>query len=159
MMKTILLLGVAATMILTTSTASPKETYDFVGRIEIDSIEVDTVDFDYVDDTAAIVDTVAITQYDLNECDGIHVCPPSKYAIVTKNGMQGVYDMTLGQTITDLEYQEIIFSRVEETEEGTKTCWFYVKKDHQFGIHCVYENDNSIMSIWMSDSDEVVSEE
>lgn len=159
MMKTILLLGVAATMILTTSKASPKETYEFVSHIEIDSIEVDTVDFDYVDDTAAIVDTVVITQYDLSECDGISVCPPSKYAIITKDGIQSIYDMKLGQNITDFEYQEIIFSRVEETGNGIKTCWFYVKKDHQFGIHCVYENDNSIMSIWMDDSDEEVSDE
>lgn len=123
-------------------------------EVVIDSIEVDMVEIDEVDDTVAIEDAVAITQHDLIECDRVMVCPPSKYAIVTKDGMQGIYDMALGQNVTEIEFREIVFSRSEETEDGLKSAWFYTKKEHQFGILCVYEDGNSIMAIWMDDSDE-----
>ncbi len=90
----------------------------------------------------------------LMEYDSLIVCPPSKYAIVMKDGMQGIYDMALGQNVTEMEFRRILFSRSEETEEGLKSSWFYTKKESQFGILCVYEDDNSIMALWMDDSEE-----
>ena len=120
----------------------------------VDNIEVDTVVIDNVDNIVAIADTVGIIQHDLMECDSLIVCPPSKYAIVMKDGMQGIYDMALGQNVTEMEFRRILFSRSEETEEGLKSAWFYTKKESQFGILCVYEDDNSIMALWMDDSEE-----
>lgn len=125
----------------------------------VDNMEIDTVEIDNVDDIVAIVDTVGITQHDLIECDSLRVCPPSKYAIVMKDGMQGIYDMALGQNVTEMEFREILFSRSEETEEGLKSAWFYTEKESLFGILCVYEDDNSIMALWMDDPDEDSSNE
>ena len=114
-----------------------------------------------------VVDTVSVdklmnekpkvTQYDLKECEWVEICYNPKYAIVTKNGKQGIYDMMLHQNVTEIEFREIGYSRAGEAVDSIQSDWFYAKKGIKRGIVCVFENDNSTMSIWMNDPDEVYS--
>ena len=96
-----------------------------------------------------------ITQYSFKECDWVDFCGNPRYAIVTKDGKQGIYDMERYQNITEIEFRNISYSRTEENADSTMTDWFYAKKGIKRGIVCVFEEDNSIMSIWMDDPDEV----
>ena len=121
----------------------------------VDSIEVDSIDVDYVvdDDDVVLADSMRITQYALSECDGVDICENLKYAIVTKEGKKGIYNMMLGKNVTEIEFQEVRFSRSEETDDGLSSSLFFVKKEKQRGILCVFEDDDSVMAIWMDDSE------
>lgn len=119
-------------------------------KFVVDSIEVDTVEVDYVVDGDDVVraDSTKITQYALCNCDGVAVCENLKYAIVTKDGKKGIYDMMLGKNVTEIEFQEITFLCSEDMDDGSSSSWFLVKRENQTGIFCVFEDDNSVMAIW-----------
>ena len=99
-----------------------------------------------------VVDSV-----DIDEFDQVDICGNSKYAIVTRDGKQGIYDMALDDYVTEIEYRELGFSRQTEVEDGAVINVFYAKKGIKRGIISVSESNNSVMSIWMDDPDEVYS--
>lgn len=72
-----------------------------------------------------------VTQYDLNEMDRLEICDKlPKYAIVTKEGKQGVYDMMQHRNITEIVYRQIGFSHQTESEDST--CLNVLRKEgHQ----------------------------
>ena len=45
----------------------------------------------------------SVTQYEFKDFDRVDICNNSKYAIVTKNGKKGIYDMMLYRNITEIE--------------------------------------------------------
>lgn len=99
-----------------------------------------------------VVDSV-----DIDEFDQVDICENPKYAIVTRDGMQGIYDLVVDEYVTEIEYRELGFSRQTEAEDGTPICVFYAKKGKKQGVINVSESNNHIMSIWMDDPDEVYS--
>lgn len=113
---------------------------------------VDTLDVDKLEDYSR-----SITQYDFKDFDWVDICNNPKYAIVTKDGKKGIYDMMLNRNITEIEYRELGYSREGVTVDSISSSWFFAKKGCKQGIMCVFENNNSIMSIWMDDPDEVYS--
>ena len=123
----------------------------------VDSISVDEVFADTISVDELMSDKPKVTQYDLSECEWVDICYNPKYAIVTKDGKQGIYDMILHKNVTEIEFREIGYSRAGETVDSVQSDWFYARKGIKRGIVCVFENDNSIMSIWMDDPDEVYS--
>jgi hypothetical protein len=113
---------------------------------------VDTIDVEELADYSQ-----SVTQYEFKDFDWVDICNNPKYAIVTKNGKKGIYDMMLNRNITEIEYRVLGYSRPGETVDSIQSSWFFAKRGCQQGIMCVFEHDNSIMSIWMDDPDEVYS--
>ena len=134
------------------SVVTAQEIIEVVDSISEDEMVVDTVGVDEL-----LSEKPKITQYDLKECEWVDICYNSRYAIVTKDGKQGIYDMMLHQNVTEIEYREIGYSRAGESVDSIQSDWFYARKGIKRGIVCVFENDNSIMSIWMDDPDEIYS--
>ncbi|WP_413854798.1 hypothetical protein, partial [Candidatus Ruminimicrobium bovinum] len=114
--------------------------------------KADVVDVDSIGE-----DSLMVTQYDFDEFDRVDFCHTPQYVIVTKNGRKGIYDMYLHQNITELEYRELRFNKLENEGDSLESCWFYGKKGYQWGIISVFSEDNSIMSIWMNDPGEIYS--
>lgn len=129
-----------------------QEIVEVVDSISFDEIVADTISVDEL-----MSDKPKITQYDLSECEWVDICYNPKYAIVTKDGKQGIYDMILHKNVTEIEFREIGYSRAGEPVDSIQSDWFYARKGIKRGIVCVFENDNSIMSIWMDDPDELYS--
>lgn len=102
--------------------------------------------------------SLSVTQYDLNEMDRLEICDKlPKYAIVTKDGKQGVYDMMQHRNITEIVYRQIGFSHQAESEDSTCLNMFYAKKGIKRGVVCIDELSNSVISFWADDPDEVYS--
>ena len=95
------------------------------------------------------------TSDDLEEFDDVDICFNPKYAIVTKDGKQGIYDMMLHEKVTDVEFREIVYAKESVAEDSIKSNMFYAKKGIRLGMVFVSENDNSVASIWIDDPDEV----
>ena len=125
-------------------------------------VEVDTTDVEEAIIDTLIEDTISdysqyVTQYELRECDWVDICSNPKYAIVTRNGNKGVYDMILKRNITEIEYRDLGYSGTNDTEDENSTTMFFAKKGIQFGILGVASSNNSVFGLWMDDSDEVYS--
>lgn len=95
------------------------------------------------------------TSDDLEEFDDVNICFNPKYAIVTKDGKQGIYDVMLHEKVTDVEFREIVYAKESVAEDSIKSNVFYAKKGIRLGMVFVSENDNSVASIWIDDPDEV----
>ena len=125
-------------------------------------VEVDTTDVEEATVDTLIEDTISdysryVTQYELKECDWVDICSNPKYAIVTRNGKKGIYDMILKRNITEIEYRDLGYSGTNDTEDENSTTMFFAKKGIQFGILGVASSNNSVFGLWMDDSDEVYS--
>lgn len=114
---------------------------------------VDTIDVEELAD-----DSQSVTQYDLKECDWVDICIGNpRYAIVTKERKQGIYDLEQHKAVTDVEFRKVGFSRRTEGEDSTCISWFYAKKGIKQAIMGVFETDNSVFAIWGDDPEEVYS--
>lgn len=112
---------------------------------------------DVVDVDSIGKDSLMVTQYDFDEFDRVDFCHTPQYVIVTKNGRKGIYDMYLHQNITELEYRELRFTKLENEGDSLESCWFYGKKGYQRVIISVFTEDNTIFSIWANDPGEIYS--
>ena len=113
----------------------------------------DTLDVEELTD-----DSPSVTQYELKECDWVDICTGNpKYAIVTKDGKNGIYDMELHRNITEIVYRDLGFSKQVVAEDSTFISLFYATRGIKCGIINVYEPSNLVMAIWMDDPDEVYS--
>lgn len=154
------LLGLVLAWLLVPNHSSAQEVCESISEDDmiIDSVYTETGEI--VADTFRLGENgewkKKIPQYEFKEHDWADLCANPKYAIVSKGGKQGIYDMFLHQNITDIEFDEVGFFRKSESEEDDKIIisMFYAKKDNQTGILAVCENDNSIFSIWMDESED-----
>ena len=99
----------------------------------------------------------SIPQYDLKEFEWVDICYNPKYAIVTKNGRKGIYDMILHKNVTEIEYRDLGFSKQSVAEDSAYISMFYATKGIKRGIVSLYEPTNNVVSIWMDDPDELYS--
>jgi len=79
------------------------------------------------------------------------------YAIVTKGGKKGIYDLILHKNITEIEYRDLGFSKQTEAEDSAYISMFYATKGIKRGMVSIYEPTNNVVSIWMDDPDELYS--
>ena len=93
----------------------------------------------------------------LKEFDWVDICENPRYAIVTKDGKNGIYDMELHRNITEIVYRDLGFSKQIMTEDSAYISLFYGTMGIKRGIISVYEPSNNVVSIWMDDPDEVYS--
>lgn len=139
-MKKILL---ALFVLVATNCAAQIATIESADTVEVDDIK------DY---------SLYVTQYDLKEMDGLEICDElPRYAIVAKDGKQGVYDMIQHKNITEIEYRQIGFSHQAESEDGSCINMFYAKKGIKRGVVSIDELSNCVVSFWADDPDEVYS--
>lgn len=97
----------------------------------------------------------SLPQYDLKEYEWVDICYNPKYAVVTKNGKKGLYDLIEHRNITDVIYRDLGFSRQTMAEDSAYISMFYATMGIKRGIVSVYEPTNDVVSIWMDDPDEV----
>ena len=125
----------------------------------IDSVLTDTGEL--VADTFKLSDSEkwkrSIPQYDLKEYEWVDICYNPKYAIVSKGGKKGIYDMMLHKNVTEIEYRDLGFSKQTVAEDSASISLFYATKGIKRGIVSLYEPTNDVVSIWMDDPDEVYS--
>lgn len=151
------LLGLVVALLLVLTHSSAQEVCDSISE---DDLIIDSV---YTETGEIVADTFrmgerknVIPQYEFKEHDFVDLCSNPKYAVVTKDGKQGIYDMILHQNLTEIEFDELVFFRRAEAEEDADIVMnmFYAKKGSQKGILSVCESDNSIFSIWMDESED-----
>ena len=151
------LLGLVLALLLVPTHSSAQEVCDSISE---DDLIIDSV---YTETGEIVADTFrmgerknVIPQYEFKEHDFVDLCSNPKYAVVTKDGKQGIYDMILHQNLTEIEFDELGFFRRAEAEEDADIVMnmFYAKKGSQKGILSVCESDNSIFSIWMDESED-----
>ena len=123
----------------------------------IDSVLIDTDEL--VADTINLSESekwkMSIPQYDLKEYEWVDICYNPKYAIVSKGGKKGIYDLILHKNVTEIEYRDLGFSKQTVAEDSAHISLFYATKGIKRGIVSLYEPTNDVVSMWMDDPDEV----
>ena len=94
----------------------------------VDSVWVDITPCDSISEDEMVIDTVCadelmndlpiVTQYDLKEFEWVDICYNPKYAIVSKDGKKGIYDMMLHKNVTEIEYRDLGFSKQTVAEDS-----------------------------------------
>lgn len=93
-----------------------------------------------------------ITQYPWKTYEWVDTCT-TRYAVVhTWNGQCGLYDLEKKLNITELEYRELDFSGVMDTEDGRQSIIFLGFKGHSKGLVTI-DPDGEVMSALMLDDD------
>lgn len=125
----------------------------------IDSVLTETGEI--VADTFRLSDSEklkrSLPQYELKEYDWVDICYNPKYAVVTKDGKKGLYDIVEQRNITEIVYRDLGFSKQTMAEDSAYISMFYATMGIKRGIVSVYEPTNDVVSIWMDDPDEVYS--
>lgn len=155
-----------------------QENVEVVDSISVDEMVGDTVSADpyegmiietyYTDNGDLASDTIYLDdetsewqknlpQYDLKEYEWVDICYNPKYAIVSKDGRKGIYDMILHKNVTEIEYRDLGFSKQTVAEDSAYISMFYATKGIKRGIVSIYEPTNNVVSIWMDDPDELYS--
>ena len=169
---------IAMVLLHLSSVATAQEIIEVVDSISEDEMVGDTVSADpyegmiietyYSDSGDLASDTIylddetsewqkSLPQYDLKEYEWVEICNNPKYAIVTKDGKKGIYDMILHKNITEIEYRDLGFSKQTVAEDSAYISLFYATKGIKRGIVSLYEPTNNVVSIWMDDPDELYS--
>ena len=155
--------GIVSLMILP-SFVSAQEVVD---SVEVDPYEDMIIETYYTDDGGTANDTIYLNKSDedkfnefkkdLKEYDWVDICYNPKYAVVTKDGKKGLYDMVEHRNITEIVYRDLGFSKQTVAEDSAYISMFYATMGIKRGIVSVYEPTNDVVSIWMDDPDEVYS--
>lgn len=139
-------------LLMMPSVVSAQEVVEEVDSVFTDTGEIvtDTIKLDEIDEWQQ-----NLPQYDLKEYDWVDICYNPKYAIVTKDGKKGIYDMELHRNITEIVYRDLGFSKQTMAEDSAYISLFYATMGIKRGIISVYEPSNNVVSIWMDDPNEV----
>ena len=155
-------------VLLVPTLMTAQEVTELVDSIEVDPNEDMIIETYYTDDGGTANDTIYLNdeandwqknlpQYDLKEYEWVDICYNPKYAIVSKDGKKGIYDMVEHRNITEIVYRDLGFSKQSVAEDSAYISMFYATKGIKRGIVSVYEPTNDVVSIWMDDPDEVYS--
>ena len=158
---------VLAVLLVPTLTTA-QEVTEAVDSIELNPNEDMIIETYYTDDGGTANDTIYLNdeandcqknlpQYDLKEYEWVDICNNPKYAIVSKDGKKGIYDLVLHKNITEIEYRDLGFSKQTVAEDSAYISIFFATKGIKRGIVSVYEPTNNVVSIWMDDPDELYS--
>lgn len=155
-------------LLLVPTLMTAQEVTEAVDSIEVDPNEDMIIETYYTDDGGTASDTIYlndetndwkknIPQYELEEYEWVDSCDNPKFAIVSKDGNKGIYDLFLHKNITGIEYRDLGFSKQTVAEDSAYISMFYAAKGIKRGIVSVYEPTNDVVSIWMDDPDELYS--
>ena len=155
-------------VLLVPTLMTAQEVTEVVDSIEVDPNEDMIIETYYTDDGGTANDTIYLNdeandwqknlpQYDLKEYEWVDICYNPKYAIVSKDGKKGIYDMVEHRNITEIVYRDLGFSKQSVAEDSAYISMFYATKGIKRGIVSVYEPTDDVVSIWMDDPDELYS--
>ena len=155
-------------VLLVPTLMTAQEVTEAVDSIEVEPNEDMIIETYYTDDGGTANDTIYLNdeandwkknlpQYDLKEYEWVDICYNPKYAIVSKDGKKGIYDMVEHRNITEIVYRDLGFSKQSVAEDSAYISMFYATKGIKRGIVSVYEPTNDVVSIWMDDPDELYS--
>ena len=155
-------------VLLVPTLMTAQEVTEVVDSIEVDPNEDMIIETYYTDDGGTANDTIYLNdeandwqknlpQYDLKEYEWVDICYNPKYAIVSKDGKKGIYDMVEHRNITEIVYRDLGFSKQSVAEDSAYISMFYATKGIKRGIVSVFEPTNDVVSIWMDDPDELYS--
>ena len=105
-----------------------------------------------VSDTIWLGAAPQVTQYELKDCDKVDVCAESpKYAIVSKNGKCGLYDIIHHVNVTEIAFDELKLLRHSMLESGNNASVFFVVEGPKRGKLSVDEATNNTVYVWTED--------
>lgn len=96
-------------------------------------------------------DSLGVTQVNFGDCDSLimrHV--EDRYGVIYKNGKCGIYDIVYEVNVTEIEFDELGFSKRILVEDDAYVSYYYCVKEGRNGILGVNEESDSFMTIWMS---------
>ena len=96
-----------------------------------------------------------ITQVPLEQCEQIDTCSIAKFAVVSKGGKQGIYDLEKHENVTEIDLDVAGFSRRYVSEDGIEVFYFYVEKGIERGTIGVVGENNQTVGVWMDNPEYV----
>ena len=96
-----------------------------------------------------------ITQVPLEQCEQIDTCSIAKFAVVSKGGKQGIYDLEKHENVTEIDLDVAGFSRRYVSEDGIEVFYFYVEKGIERGTIGVVGGNNQTVGVWMDNPEYV----
>lgn len=87
-------------------------------------------------------------QIPLDECEYIDTCEQRRYAIVTKDGKKGIYDLERHENVTAIDLDFICYSRSLQLDDSLCLYYFYAEDGLQSGIIGVAGTNNSTLGFW-----------
>ena len=96
-----------------------------------------------------------ITQVPLELCEQIDTCSIAKFAVVSKGGKQGIYDLEKHENVTEIDLDVAGFSRRYVSEDGIEVFYFYVEKGIERGTIGVVGENNQTVGVWMDNPEYV----
>ena len=93
------------------------------------------------------------TQVPLEQYRVIDICGEGHYAIVAHRGKRGIYDLIKGENVTEIDMDEMGYSRHVVEEDSIHIYYFWAEKGLQSGIIGVIGSNNHTLSIWMDNPD------
>ena len=96
-----------------------------------------------------------IPQVPLEQCEQIDTCKVTKFAVVSKGGKQGIYDLEKHENVTEIDLDVAGFSRRYVSEDGIEVFYFYVEKGIERGTIGVVGENNQTVGVWMDNPEYV----
>ena len=96
-----------------------------------------------------------VPQVPLEQCEHIDTCSIAKFAIVTKDGKQGIYDLDKHENVTEIDFDVADLFRRYVSEEGIEVFYFYVERGIERGTIGVVGENNHTVSVWMDNPEYV----
>lgn len=106
-----------------------------------------------------VIDTCTqqpVAQVPLNECQAVDTCENARFAIVTKNNRQGIYDLRKGRNVTPIAYEGLSYYECEVTEWGVPITHFLAYRGTELGRIAVEGDNDKVFEVW-SDNPELVA--
>ena len=91
----------------------------------------------------------------LELCEQIDTCSIAKFAVVSKGGKQGIYDLEKHENVTEIDLDVAGFSRRYVSEDGIEVFYFYVEKGIERGTIGVVGENNQTVGVWMDNPEYV----
>ena len=96
-----------------------------------------------------------VTQVPLEQCNRIDTCSVTRFAIVSKDGKLGIYDLEKHENVTEIDLDVAGFSRRYVSEDGIEVFYFYVERGIERGTIGVVGEDNQTVAMWMDNPEYV----
>lgn len=97
------------------------------------------------------------TQVPLEQCHVTDISEDGRYAVVSNSGKRGIYDLIKGENVTEIDMDEMGYSRHVVEEDSIHIYYFWAERGLQSGIIGVIGSNNHTMAIWMDNPDLVAT--
>lgn len=97
------------------------------------------------------------TQVPLEQCRVTDISEDGRYAVVSNSGKRGIYDLIKGENVTEIDMDEMGYSRHVVEEDSIHIYYFWAERGLQSGIIGVIGSNNHTMAIWMDNPDLVAT--